>query len=375
MKHFPYNHINVLMIPTDFCNMKCAYCFNTGKSGKEKQVMPDEIMEQAFKIIIPYYDEIRFIWHGAEPLSVGKDFYERALRIQLKYNTNSVVIENSIQTNLTLLNDEFARFLIDNSIHIGSSYDGTRNELTRHNSDGILNGYRTLKKNGGDCGFICVVQNKNIDSLIEDYNWFKNNQIDYTLNQYLSSPPYEEDPLFVPADHYIDRICELFDYWMYDSECCISISYFERFVDYVLFGKKDLCCYNSCMGKHIGISFDGTIQACNREFLDEYHFGSVFDYNRIYDCFESAGFKKMLNEAVVRRRSCKDNCSIYGLCEGGCNNVAFVAGGISNQNEYYCSTMIGIYNHIKDGLASLKTDNSMLVNPYIQKLIDKKTNG
>ena len=371
MRRFPYSHMNVLMMPTDFCNMNCIYCFNSKKTMHDQHVMSMETLKQVFAITIPFYKELRFIWHGAEPLSVGQDFYENVVKEQFSCVGNAA-ITNSVQSNLSLLDDEMAKFLVTNEFSIGSSYDGTQNELTRHNSAAILSAYDKLKKVGGKCGFICVVQRKNIDHLITDYEWFKSKNIHYTLNQYLSSTP-EKDPLFVPSDYYVSKMCDLFDHWFWDKECNISITFFEMFTDFFISGTKKLCCYNSCMGKHVGIAWDGTITGCNRIFPENYNFGNVFDYKAIFECFESNGFKQMLEKAVKRRKKCRESCSLYSFCEGGCNNVAYIDNDISTPNQYFCETLRGIYYHIEKMIIKLKNSPQKVkeTNPYVQRKLEE----
>lgn len=366
---FPYKHISVLVMPTDHCNMNCIYCFNGRRTNQGLQMMSEATLTQLFKIIIPAYPDIRFIWHGGEPLLMGKEFYERMLYIQRSINTNGAKIKNSIQSNLTLMSKELAEFLVTKDFHIGSSFDGTTNEETRHNSSRILAGHEIVKAAGGHNGFICVVQSHNIDHLIEDYEWFKEHKIGYTLNQYLTSPPYDKDPLFVPAKHYVDRMCEFFDYWVQDSTCNIGVSNFEVFLEYLLHNKKSLCTFNSCMGKHIGIHFDGRIYGCNRDFPEEYCFGSVYDYSDIRQCFSSDGFNNLLRKAIERRNYCKTNCDYFDFCAGGCNSCALAGGNVARPNEYFCATMIPVYEHIKERVLPLKTclNKSLLRkwNPYL----------
>lgn len=350
MKKFPYQHISVLILPTDYCNMNCVYCFNSRKTNSSCRKMEIETVKKIFSTVIPYYKEINFIWHGGEPMAMGKAFYEEALKLQKEINVNNAKIENSIQSNLTLLDEELADFFIDNKFEFGSSFDGTQNELTRHCSKKILAGRDILVGKGKKTGFICVVQSKNVDYLIEDYEWFKSQNINYTINQYLTSSPYEEDDLFVPAEYYISKVCELFDYWAKDSACNINISYFDELVDYILFKKKKLCCYNSCLGKYIGIQHDGTIYVCNRDFPNNYCLGNIFDYNDIRECFGSNGFNLILKDAVIRRNKCKNNCTIYDFCEGGCNSVALAGGSVAKSNSYFCKTLSSIYKHVENNL-------------------------
>ncbi len=372
MGEIPYRHISVLIMPTDYCNMNCVYCFNSERTCGEKIVMTDDVLEHIFHITIPFYSDVRFIWHGGEPLSVGRKFYERVIELQKKENVNGALIRNSIQTNLTLLDEEYAKFLIKNGFRIGSSFDGTTNEKTRHNSEKILNGHEILKRCGGRNGFICVVQKNNIDHLIEDYEWFKKKGINYSLNHYLADSR-KEDPLAVPLEHYVQRMCEFFDYWLRDTTCNIAVSYFENYIKYMLKGYKDLCCFNSCMGKHIGIHYDGTIYGCNRDFPKEYSFGNVMDYKDIHECFDSAGFQRLLQSAIKRRTSCKEKCEIFDFCAGGCNSVALVGGNLEEGNEYICSIRRQIYNYIAEKLVPLRTlkmeELKKQINPHMIKYL------
>lgn len=373
MKEFPYEHISVLIMPTDYCNMNCVYCFNSRKTT-EKRIMSEETLRKIFEITIPFYREINYIWHGGEPLSMGIDFYKKALSIQKELNVYGNKIKNSIQTNLTLLDAEMADFVVANDIHIGSSFDGTQNEKTRHNSKKIVAGSDLLREHGGRNGFICVLQNYNIEHLIEDYEWFKSKKINYTINPYLVSPlEMKDNPLFVSAEKYVYCVSQFFDYWIKDTSCNIRISYFVDFINYILFKSKSLCCYNSCIGKHIGVHFDGKIYNCNRDFPEQYCFGNVYDYKDIHECFESKGFELLLQHAIERRNKCRNNCDIYEFCAGGCNSCALVGGDICKNNEYTCAILKGVYAHVKEVIERYcELDNTILsneVNPHVVKKI------
>lgn len=375
MAIIPYKHISILIMPTDYCNMNCVYCFNGKRTCREKIVMTEKVLEHIFHITLPFYSEVKIIWHGGEPLSVGKNFYEKVVELEKKENVNDAVVYNSIQTNLTLLDEEYAEFFLKNGFHIGSSYDGITNEKTRHNSERILSGHEILKKCGGNNGFICVVQKNNIDHLIEDYEWFKKKKINYNLNHYLADPT-KPNELLVPVEHYVQRMCEFFDYWLMDTGCNISVSYFENYLKYILKGYKNLCCFNSCMGKHIGIHYDGTIYGCNREFPEKYSFGNVLDYEDIHECFESRGFHELLQSAVKRRNLCKEKCEIFNFCAGGCNSVALVSGNLEAENRYVCNIRRQIYKYIEEKviLVKLIQENELKkqINPYMLKYLARE---
>ena len=150
---FPCRHIYVLIMPTDFCNMNCIYCFNSHRTKDRDNCINFDTLERIYSIIFPFYSEVRFIWHGDEPLSMGIDFYKIALNLQNKVNRFGVEVTNSIQSNLTLIDDQMAAFLVERGIRVSGSFDGSASEQNRYNTNLILKGYKTLKKAGGHCGF------------------------------------------------------------------------------------------------------------------------------------------------------------------------------------------------------------------------------
>lgn len=376
--NIPYQHLSVLIIPTDFCNMNCVYCFNGRRKEAEKKRMSSETLHKIFEITLPYYKDIRFIFHGGEPLLAGIPFYENVVRFQNELNTNNCKIKNSVQTNLSLMSKEYARFFVENDFHIGSSFDGTRNELTRHNTSGILRGYQTLKEAGGRCGFIYVTQKRNIGHLIEDYEWFKSRKINYTINIYLSDPDNPADPLVVSESDMVSALSALFDHWLYDSDSRLSILYFEHFVRYFFFKEKSICCYNSCLGRHVGIRYDGQIFCCNRDFPENMSYGNIYDYQDIHACFQSDGFNRMLQEAVVRRRHCRETCEIYNYCTGGCNSAALQSGSIEKNNSYVCNVLRGVYAHIHSTLSRISYEapaEIQKLNPFMREIIRVSDKG
>lgn len=167
-----YNSLSILVVPTDICNMNCKYCYHEAHFA-EHTMMADEVLEKLMAVTIPNYQKIHFIWHGGEPLIMGLGFYRKVLQLQKKYSNNGQKIQNSIQTNLTLLDDNWVDFFIENKFGIGSSFDGVCNDCTRGKSEQILAGRKKITDRGWHCGNIMVVSKLNIFSLKSSYEFFK----------------------------------------------------------------------------------------------------------------------------------------------------------------------------------------------------------
>ena len=135
-------YLNLLMLPTDYCNMRCKYCF-FNKEIQPKNKMNIEVLQHLMDITLPFYERVTFIWHGGEPLSMGLDFYQNVISIQNQYKKQyNVKIYNSIQSNFTLLTKEMVSFFLDKGFGLSTSYDGINNEITRGNSSQIIAGMR-----------------------------------------------------------------------------------------------------------------------------------------------------------------------------------------------------------------------------------------
>lgn len=361
-------HINVMIIPTNFCNMNCVYCFHNSHN-KNMEKMSINTLEKIMSVIVPAYEQITFIWHGGEPLSMGMEFYKTALEFEEKYRKENTKIDNLMQTNLTLLTDEFAKFLVDNNFKLGSSYDGVANDVTRGKSLEILKGRDTLKAHGGNCGVIQVISRKNVLSLLESYEFFKERRINYSLNMYVADSE-NDDELALNIKEYIEKINELFDYWLMDKDADVRITLFREIIDFILFNRKSICTYCSCIGHWIAVRPKGEIYPCNRFFPKEYEMGNIWDYNTPEKIFESTGFVRLIQGAIKRRDKCK-NCEIYKFCEGGCNNNAMNENGLENNGGNSCKSLIHIYKHIYTKIEQILTNQISVLetNSWVRKQI------
>lgn len=99
--------LNVIVKSTNDCNLKCKYCYASDSS--EKGVMTEETLENLITKTLDTSNMIHYIWHGGEPLLAGKEFYEAVVRLQNNRKTNQRII-NAVQTNGTLLDEEFIDF-------------------------------------------------------------------------------------------------------------------------------------------------------------------------------------------------------------------------------------------------------------------------
>ena len=335
--------INVLLMPTDVCNMNCVYCFHNNYHVKQGR-MTLETLQRIYDVIFASYSDVTMIWHGGEPLIMGEAFFRDAIEMQKSYP--GVHIVNRMQSNVTLMTETLAQFLFDKNVSIGTSFDGVENDVLRGETNRILAGREEVIKSGGSCGFIMVLSKKNIDTLIQSYELFKEMKVNYNINTYVSTTAINNDELELNPTYSSGRITEFFDYWVNDNTCNIHVDLFERLIRYFRTGEKRVCKYNSCLGKWVGIRYNGDIMPCNRFFPDEYKFGNVWEIEKLDEAFESKGFELLLRQAIERRYKCQ-KCEIFSYCSGGCNNVALNENGVTNNGGVTCIITKNIFLYVK----------------------------
>ena len=148
--------VYVMLKPVgDSCNLRCDYCYYTGKGSGA--VMDDRLLEEFTRQYIEAQTtpQVLFTWHGGEPLLRPLAFYRRALELQRKY-ARGRHIDNCLQTNGTLLNDEWCEFLHDNHFLVGISVDGPQalHDAYRHTRQSgiswhdVMRGIGLLRRHG-----------------------------------------------------------------------------------------------------------------------------------------------------------------------------------------------------------------------------------
>ena len=130
------------------CNLACRYCDADIYSNRRMSL---DTVSQIIKKALDYADRVEFIWHGGEPLLMGIQFYEKVVELQKRYRREGQTIINDLQTNGTLISQEWVDFFKAIDFHVGVSLDGPPEV---HNANRIFrNGQGSFEQvmRGYDC--------------------------------------------------------------------------------------------------------------------------------------------------------------------------------------------------------------------------------
>lgn len=364
-------HLNVLVIPTDRCNLRCIYCFHQ-ESGYINNCIDENSLLKFITITFPHYKSINIIWHGGEPTSIGVEKFEYFVKLVSEYAKQyNITITQSIQSNGTYLNNEFVEIIKKYDIHIGISYDGPINEITRESTKQFMRAKNLLQSQKISFGAISVVSKLNVNRLIELYNHMKEIGINFQLNHYTNHSLLENDVLRLEPTHYLSKMHELFLYWIDDTTGNINIDPFRRMLREQYNMQPILCTNSSCMRSWCCLRPNGDITSCDKDMPIEYNYGNVNELDDIREIYSSAGYLNLIKKSISRRNKCKSNCDVFDFCQGGCNSTAYVESGLENNGGFSCIVTKGMIHFIQEEIEKreLFTPTPQVSNPVVLKFL------
>lgn len=355
MNNNPINVINILIKPTDACNLRCIYCYHADyEYGTE--IMPIQLFEELLEKCVGVYQTVRIIWHGGEPLIVGRPFFEQIVQVEnnIKRKTG-ICITNAIQTNGTLLTPEIYKFLKREGFTFGFSFDGNSNENTRGLSTKTEEAFDLVRNDNQKVSTIKVLLNDDLNRIIEVYRFYRDNELNVRLNPIFHCALVDEKGLSYSVQAYCDAMKRLFEYYIHDSKCNIRVDPFESYFSLMCKGDgfHRICNHASCLGQFLCMNSRGDIYPCSRNFPEDFCLGNISNVKHINNVFENDAFKSLIGQAVKRRRKCIDTCILYKYCLGGCNHDALMDKGIENNNFFSCVAFKSIFPIIKEYLDSI----------------------
>jgi uncharacterized protein len=141
--------------PTPFCNLDCSYCYLPDRQNTRK--MSPQTLERAFDWVFSsglVRQPFTLLWHAGEPMVMPPAFYDRAAALLAGHDPDGTLVTQSLQTNATLIDEEWCELIRRLRIHVGVSVDGPAflhdpRRRTRQGAgtlDRVLDGIRRLRE-------------------------------------------------------------------------------------------------------------------------------------------------------------------------------------------------------------------------------------
>ena len=323
------------------CNMACQYCYYL-KNGtlypEDKHPrMTEDLLEQYIvqHIRASSGPTIFFSWHGGEPTLAGLHYFERIVEIQRKYQPEGFSILNGLQTNGTLLNDDWCRFLAAENFTVGISLDGPEelHSVYRKTKDGhpsfkeTIRGYELLKSHGVQYEILCVVNAVNVVDPLGVYRFFKELQCEYVsflpLVERLPSGWNTVTESSVTAKAYGRFLCAIFDEWKALDIGTVKIQIFEEALRTAFDLEHTLCIFKETCGGVPVVELNGDFYSCDH-YVDSQHLIGNISKTSLVELLESRKQEVFGLEKLYLMPLFCLNCEVRSMCNGGCPKDRFI---------------------------------------------------
>lgn len=322
----------IIIQPTEFCNINCKYCYLPNRTSKAR--ISFETLECIFKAIhlSPIFeDDLNIVWHAGEPLAVPPSFYRLAFNLAEKYNVRSRKIRHSIQTNATLITDEwcalFRQFEVDVSVSIdGPQFIHDQYRVTRQNTgtfDRVMRGISTLKHNNLGFGAICVLTRESLEWPDALYDFFRDldcREVNFNIDE-LVGVNKTSSMRHLSAQQAFRSFVRTFYRRIKADSGKLKISNFEKMRMNMLFNPAP---YHVCSKPLQVVSFDhaGNFSTFSPDFLTWSHPGYSFIYGNIVtdtlnQILEHPEYLRLAHDIEEGVSLCQHECEYFSLCGGG----------------------------------------------------------
>lgn len=365
------------------CNLNCKYCFYLEKENlypnTKHWAMSPELLERYIEqyIAAQPLEEIHFAWQGGEPTLLGVDFFRTVIALQAKYASGKT-IHNALQTNATLIDEEWGVFLAEHKFLVGVSIDGPR-ELHDHyrvdkgnapTFDRVMRGLTKLKEHKVDFNTLTVVNRHNSQFPLEVYRFLK--EVGSGFIQFI--PVVERETAEPDADGLVliqpsfDRsqgersaevtgwsvnplafgrfLTTIFDEWVKKDVGRYFVQQFDVALESWLGMEASLCVFRKTCGSALAIEHTGDLYSCDHFVYPENKLGNITEFN-LEQMVGSEQQKKFgLNKQSSLPRMCRE-CDVRFACNGECPKHRFLTTPDGEPGlNYLCAGYKHFFHHI-----------------------------
>ncbi len=372
------DRFHVLAKPSGpICNLDCEYCFFLSKERLypgDRFRMDDDVLREYLRQLLESHTDgdVTIAWQGGEPTLMGVDFFIRGIEIIEELRRPSQRIEHTIQTNGTLLTDEWCAFLKRNDFLVGISIDGPPgmhdayrvDKKGRPTFDRVLRGYERLQRHGVDTNILCTVNRANQDHGLEVYRYLRDD-LGARFLQLIPIVERDNDTGFQEGDQVTNRSVEpeawgrflvaVFDEWVCHDVGTVFVTTFDSALASWCGLPQLVCIFGETCGNAVALEHNGDLYSCDHFVEPDYLLGNIKE-THLLDLLASPQ-QRAFGEAKrdTLPRYCQE-CDVRFACNGECpkNRFTLTPDGEPGLN-YLCAGYKSFFTHA-DGLMRVMAD-------------------
>lgn len=367
------------------CNLNCSYCYYLDKArqyGMKQPKMSPALLEKYIKDYIGSneVDSVTFCWHGGEPTLLGLGYFELIVELQSRYAGGKHII-NTIQTNGTLIDEDWCRFFVKHDFLVGISLDGPKDvhDAFRKDKgeaptwDKVMKAIKLFKRFGVQFNTLSVVNSQSVRRPLETYLFFRNT-VGSRYMQFLPALehvvriPGEKRPVIVSPDtegamlapwsvsaaEYGMFLVTIFDYWVKKDVGQYFVQMFDATLANYCGVAPGVCSMAQTCGDALVVEHNGDVYPCDHFVYPEYLLGNLNSQSleEIYDNPRRVRFGLLKRNALPK--TCLE-CKFYSACHGECPKHRFDKTEDGSLKNSLCAGLKMFFEHADPYMQYMKT--------------------
>lgn len=340
---------NLLIKPTGpNCNLSCKYCFYLEKEniypGKNRMDLAtaENMISQLMKSGKPAF----FSWQGGEPALMGLDFFKEVIELQKKHGSGGQRVTNTIQTNGTLIDNDWAKFFSRYNFLVGLSLDGPKDlhDANRTYSDGegsfeeVMEAAEILGEHEVPFNVLAVLNSRTVKQPKRILNFFLQNNLTHIqfipAVETVKSENGEKQAPFSPDSEAVGKFLdEVFQAWTKNFPPEFSVRYFESLVNTKLGGDPAMCKIDATCGSYLVVEHNGDVYPCDFFVEEDWRLGNLNE-KPLGKIQSGDKFRKFAEGKIELSEECK-GCDYLPYCYGGCQRYRGMPEGAEGRS-YLC---------------------------------------
>src|SRR5580693_7052456 len=370
------------------CNLDCKYCFFLSKETLypgDRSRMSDQLLETYIRQLLEMQPlgEVNVAWQGGEPTLMGIEFFRRAVEHVERHRKAGQNIQHTIQTNGTLLDDEWCAFFKLHNVLVGLSVDGPQpmHDAYRVNKRGVgsfsdvMQGYRLLREHEVDVNILCTIHAANAEHPLDVYRFFRD-EMQASYMQFIpivertteamiplanlgwGKRPGADRPLYlqhgaqvtersVTAEQFGRFLTTIFDEWVRRDVGKVFVQTFDVALGSWL-GQHNLCIFSPTCGNAVALEHTGDLYSCDHFVEPDYLLGNI----REATMAEMVASPRQREFGIAKRDTlpnyCRE-CDVRFACNGGCpkDRFATTPDGEPGLN-YLCAGYMAFFRQVDE---------------------------
>ena len=324
--------MNYIIKTIQGCNLACIYCYEQPQNRLNRAL---DIADARLFLqkVHDYYarhkptEVLSFHWHGGEPMLRGAAFFEQIITFQRQVFGDHLRWCNSLQSNLTLLDDAFIELFkkYENCLTLGISFDFFGHDRVdprnRSINEHVWRNIRRLQEAGVQTNFVTMLTRGNVEHLDELYELLRSENISIRFNQVFGAPRrrrFNRPSVRLRNSQFREALTRFTRRWLDDGESSFCINNAERIATKIINPSATRMCWyeKNCLEEHMAICPDGTVFPCDSFYVDGYSYGNILrdDYESL---LASSARQRLLQAQAAVTQEC-EQCEYLKYCNGGC---------------------------------------------------------